>query len=152
MRNSWGSYWGEMGFARVMMHKVQSSNSTYIHAYIHTYIHFECLSQNNLALESECDWGVPQLHKDQERLAHHTPLHSTAAAASPKQRCVQKNKVRSNIMSEFIVYAAANKYCIIMEHWNYNVLCFTSGQASSHPRGVSPPSDVHQSLRPPLDL
>ena len=24
MRNSWGSYWGEMGFARVMMHKVCS--------------------------------------------------------------------------------------------------------------------------------
>jgi len=35
MRNSWGSYWGEMGFARVMMHK------------------------DNLGLESDCDWGVP---------------------------------------------------------------------------------------------
>lgn len=35
MRNSWGSYWGENGFARVMMHK------------------------NNLALETDCDWGVP---------------------------------------------------------------------------------------------
>ena len=35
MRNSWGSYWGENGFARIMMHK------------------------DNLALERECDWGVP---------------------------------------------------------------------------------------------
>lgn len=35
MRNSWGTYWGEEGFARVMMHK------------------------DNLALERDCDWGVP---------------------------------------------------------------------------------------------
>ena len=35
MRNSWGSYWGEEGFARIMMHK------------------------DNLALERDCDWGVP---------------------------------------------------------------------------------------------
>ena len=35
MRNSWGTYWGEEGFARIMMHK------------------------DNLALERDCDWGVP---------------------------------------------------------------------------------------------
>jgi len=37
MRNSWGTYWGEKRFARVMMHK------------------------DNLALETDCDWGVPVL-------------------------------------------------------------------------------------------
>ena len=37
MRNSWGSYWGENGFARILMHK------------------------DNLALETQCDWGVPLL-------------------------------------------------------------------------------------------
>lgn len=34
MRNSWGTYWGEAGFARVRMHR------------------------NNLALETDCSWGV----------------------------------------------------------------------------------------------
>ena len=37
MRNSWGTYWGEEGFARIMMHK------------------------DNLGLETDCDWGVPLL-------------------------------------------------------------------------------------------
>lgn len=41
MRNSWGSYWGENGFARVMMHK------------------------NNLGLETDCDWGVPVVSKSE---------------------------------------------------------------------------------------
>lgn len=34
-RNSWGTYWGEAGFFRIKMH------------------------ENNLAIESDCDWGVP---------------------------------------------------------------------------------------------
>lgn len=37
VRNSWGSYWGEKGFARIMMHR------------------------DNLSLETDCDWGVPVL-------------------------------------------------------------------------------------------
>lgn len=39
MRNSWGTYWGEEGYARIMMHK------------------------DNLGLETDCDWGVPLLNK-----------------------------------------------------------------------------------------
>lgn len=39
MRNSWGTYWGENGYARVMMHK------------------------DNLALERDCTWGVPSMKK-----------------------------------------------------------------------------------------
>lgn len=35
VRNSWGTYWGEQGYARIMMHK------------------------HNLGLETDCDWGVP---------------------------------------------------------------------------------------------
>lgn len=35
LRNSWGSYWGLNGFAKVMMHK------------------------HNLGLETDCTWGVP---------------------------------------------------------------------------------------------
>lgn len=27
VRNSWGTYWGEMGYARVMMHKVGLHNT-----------------------------------------------------------------------------------------------------------------------------
>jgi len=36
-RNSWGTYWGEKGFFRIKMHS------------------------DNLAIESECDWGVPKV-------------------------------------------------------------------------------------------
>jgi len=38
-RNSWGSYWGEMGFFRIRMHG------------------------NNLAINTECDWGIPTMTK-----------------------------------------------------------------------------------------
>ena len=38
-RNSWGSYWGEMGFFRIRMHG------------------------NNLGINTECDWGIPTLTK-----------------------------------------------------------------------------------------
>jgi len=34
-RNSWGTFWGESGFFRILMHK------------------------DNLAIETDCDWGVP---------------------------------------------------------------------------------------------
>lgn len=36
-RNSWGTYWGEYGFFRILMHK------------------------ENLGIESECSWGVPEV-------------------------------------------------------------------------------------------
>ena len=39
VRNSWGTYWGEDGFFRIMMHK------------------------DNLGIETECDWGIPVLNK-----------------------------------------------------------------------------------------
>jgi cathepsin X len=48
-RNSWGTYWGEHGFFRIQMHA------------------------NNLAIESECDWGVPKTTE---------PVDSTSAPAS----------------------------------------------------------------------
>jgi cathepsin X len=40
-RNSWGSYWGEMGFFRIEMH------------------------QNNLAVETDCTAGIPTFVKPQ---------------------------------------------------------------------------------------
>lgn len=40
VRNSWGTYWGENGFARIMMHK------------------------DNLGIESDCSWAVPTLPTD----------------------------------------------------------------------------------------
>ena len=39
LRNSWGTYWGEQGFARIMMHK------------------------DNLGVETDCSWGVPLMKK-----------------------------------------------------------------------------------------
>jgi len=40
-RNSWGSYWGEMGFFRIKMHS------------------------DNLGIETDCDWGVPIVSEDE---------------------------------------------------------------------------------------
>lgn len=42
MRNSWGTYWGERGFARIKMH------------------------HDNLAIERNCDWGVPIIDSTEE--------------------------------------------------------------------------------------
>ena len=39
VRNSWGTFWGERGFFRIVMYK------------------------DNLGIESDCDWGVPNLAK-----------------------------------------------------------------------------------------
>lgn len=63
MRNSWGSYWGENGFARIMMHK------------------------DNLGLESECDWGVPQMHKS---MSTSVPKFNPVSLSKP---CVHKSDV-----------------------------------------------------------
>lgn len=38
-RNSWGTYWGEMGFFRILMHK------------------------NNLGIENDCTAGIPTFEK-----------------------------------------------------------------------------------------
>jgi len=45
MRNSWGTYWGEHGYSRIKMHS------------------------DNLALESDCSWGVPKLSATQLAMA-----------------------------------------------------------------------------------
>lgn len=37
VRNSWGTYWGDMGFAKIKMH------------------------EDNLLLEHYCSWGIPKL-------------------------------------------------------------------------------------------
>jgi C1A family cysteine protease len=42
-RNSWGSYWGEMGFFRIQMHK------------------------NNLGIENDCSWGVPSIESSKNK-------------------------------------------------------------------------------------
>ena len=70
VRNSWGTYWGEQGFARVMMHK------------------------NNLALERDCDWGVPLLQKP--NLVQSSPPQVSMPKQSPhgyNGPCVRKTQV-----------------------------------------------------------
>lgn len=39
VRNSWGTFWGERGFFRITMHK------------------------DNLGIETDCDWGIPDLSR-----------------------------------------------------------------------------------------
>lgn len=70
MRNSWGTYWGEEGFARVLMHK------------------------ENLGLETDCDWGVPQFSPSADVIKKEPPK----PPASPvyhdfKNPCLRKSKV-----------------------------------------------------------
>jgi cathepsin X len=38
-RNSWGSFWGEQGYFRILMHR------------------------DNLGIETDCDWGIPDLSR-----------------------------------------------------------------------------------------
>lgn len=77
MRNSWGSYWGENGFARILMHK------------------------DNLGLETECDWGVP-LFKPPSYVStsDHTPSSKPVAVGTYhdyKNPCIKKSRNVSNV-------------------------------------------------------
>jgi len=47
MRNSWGTYWGIHGYAKIKMH------------------------QDNLAIETDCDWGVPIVPQVVPTTTHH---------------------------------------------------------------------------------
>ena len=127
MRNSWGSYWGEMGFARIMMHKVcvASFLNHYVSCPIHCchipnpllpnsqYImllvwnHLMCAyfynlsplkhthTQDNLGLETDCDWGVPLLNPPSADAPPPTPSHKVPRGTyyDYKHPCVQKSKV-----------------------------------------------------------
>ena len=133
MRNSWGSYWGEMGFARIMMHKVcvasfpihcclvpnpllPHSQSIMSHSQTITLPHFPihyvglesfnvCIllqsnsspthPQDNLGLETDCDWGVPLLNPPSADAPPPTPSHKVPRGTyyDYKHPCVQKSKV-----------------------------------------------------------
>ena len=58
VRNSWGQYWGEAGFFRIQMHT------------------------DNLGIERECDWGVPELRPKQ---GDTVKMAATSAAAVVQQ-------------------------------------------------------------------
>ena len=50
--------------------------------------------QDNLALESDCDWGVPILHKDEEHGVEKKPEPAdTSVPLAHGPMCRQKNKV-----------------------------------------------------------
>ena len=49
MRNSWGSYWGEMGFARIMMHKVCTLPNCYVVSFP---IHYVGLESFNVCIHT----------------------------------------------------------------------------------------------------
>ena len=66
VRNSWGTYWGEQGYARIMMHK------------------------DNLALERDCDWGVPLLQPPTDHEETKMDSDSSFAAVSEKKPRVSK--------------------------------------------------------------
>jgi len=89
LRNSWGTYWGEKGWARVEMY------------------------QNNLALETDCSWGVPIIPSTLENKApkhtfyhdgtveklqakkmkqQHALKHKTAAKAAKKHHSKKQHK------------------------------------------------------------
>lgn len=90
MRNSWGSYWGENGFAKVMMHKV----GTHVCSQALKYV---SLFQDNLGLESECDWGVPNLNK----VSDVSEEQSSPQETSSHKSCVRKSRVpiRTHVVS-----------------------------------------------------
>lgn len=70
MRNSWGSYWGEGGFFRIQMHK------------------------DNLAIETECDWGVPLLKEHVVSNDNQFKVTPPKSEKIDRRTCVKKASVK----------------------------------------------------------
>ena len=78
VRNSWGTYWGENGYFRIMMHK------------------------DNLAIETQCDWGVPLL-KEPVNKQHETHQQEQQLYFN-KCSCVKKSDSVSCLFIYLFIY------------------------------------------------
>ena len=75
VRNSWGTYWGEKGFFRITMHK------------------------DNLALETQCDWGVPLLKEPNKQHEVHKQKQQQQQQQEYKCSCVKKSDSVSHLLN-----------------------------------------------------
>jgi cathepsin X len=75
VRNSWGTYWGENGYFRIMMHK------------------------DNLGLESNCDWGVPSLTPPKNIRLPVTTDAKKETIINHRTCVIKTNKVKTHVIS-----------------------------------------------------
>ena len=109
VRNSWGTYWGEQGFLRIMMHK------------------------DNLALEHDCDWGVPLL-KPPNIVTKQVSNVVEGTYHNIKRSCIQKTKVcyTTYIQTDSRVYRLKPIPLLSYVHFSGCYPCYFSSPTHLH--------------------
>lgn len=92
-RNSWGTYWGEDGFFRMKMH------------------------HDNLAIETDCDWGVPQFSQVEDSVPEEKEPAEKVEEQDEKRPAFQKSSCvwRRDGVEEHVVSPRPQDYVKVQD-------------------------------------